>query len=766
MDDDDGMQLNQERLKLILTQPMPSYSFAETTFSVYFALVDQYDQPQVLHGGTVITLQLLHADSKKPVNPAMLVIDSKQPLTLNSKGGCEVKLRVAEDNKLGGAVGGLRKFSIKAVAPHRDDVDPIITEPVTIVRYRLQVRDNPARPVPKEWFKDEGGRENCVEMQVHLLDKDGHEVTTRRVKLRLVLLYDNLGRVQNQEILKLSPDSKMAIDDEGKAMLRLRIEEVSKNHQKQAFRIKVEPDTDDNPTAVDVSSDVSPPIAVYSKRIKKKGKKSKDSDAAAAAAATAAIPPPGMINGGLHRFMGGPGEGDVKASLPGFGMGYGAGEGHGGAGGGGGGAMGETVHDILNAASQQHLADPGGAGDGSSGPALYHALKSVIQWTGTVVAGLTAMQWQQLGFESKPDGTPDYNRPLYKIQNPNPIIDGIIRQYANETMQNLLVLLKRIEAGGFDDSNMGSIGSGHRHDQLQHHPPHEPQVRPHVTAQVQLQGQHSLVSGSSGGGGGGRGDKTPSGPGSLLKRTSGTWGLVGNAPPGADRQGGFGDGGPMAAAAAAGLPTTVYDMSTFGGGSGGNWEEGGQGGHHRGGPGGHRSPSPPPPSGMPPIASQNSFMWGMNMGTSSQALAVPPLLSQKSMQVLFDEKKKGGGGGAGQPQYADDELRVEYILAKNFNSEQLGMLGLPAYDAGKYLVGFYKEVEVQGGETRMVLITTERVHGLQPHEQQSATTVLLDEMRKGSQSVFELQRFNTVEKMKEAAGVYYWKKMSNMERGM
>eukprot|EP00611_Tribonema_gayanum_P026934 TRINITY_DN6528_c0_g1_i1.p1 TRINITY_DN6528_c0_g1~~TRINITY_DN6528_c0_g1_i1.p1 ORF type:complete len:371 (-),score=137.85 TRINITY_DN6528_c0_g1_i1:680-1792(-) len=370
MDDDDGMQLNQERLKLILTQPMPSYSFTETTFSVYIALVDQYDQPQVLHGGTVITLQLLHADSKKPVNPAMLVIDSKQPLTLNSKGGCEVKLRVAEDNKLGGAMGGLRKFAIKAVAPHRDDVDPLITEPVTIVRYRLQVRDNPARPVPKEWFKDEGGRENCVEMQVHLLDKDGHEVTTRRVKLRLVLLYDNLGRVQNQEILKLSPDSKMAIDDEGKAMLRLRIEEVSKNHQKQAFRIKVEPDTDDNPTAVDVSSDVSPPIAVYSKRI------------------------------------------------------------------------------------------------------------------------------------------------------------------------------------------------------------------------------------------------------------------------------------------------------------------------------------------------------------------------------------------------------------KNFNSEQLGMLGLPAYDAGKYLVGFYKEVEVQGGETRMVLITTDRVHGLQPHEQQSATTVLLDEMRKGSQSVFELQRFNTVEKMKEAAGVYYWKKMSNMERGM
>lgn len=46
-------------------------------------------------------------------------------------------------------------------------------------------------------------------------------------------MYDNMHRVQNQEILKLSPDSKLVIDEHGKATLRVRIEEVSKNHQKQ-----------------------------------------------------------------------------------------------------------------------------------------------------------------------------------------------------------------------------------------------------------------------------------------------------------------------------------------------------------------------------------------------------------------------------------------------------------------------------------------------------------------------------------------------------
>lgn len=69
--------------------------------------------------------------------------------------------------------------------------------------------------------------------QVHLLGPSGAEVKSRRVPLRLVLMYDNMHRVQNQEILKLSPDSKLVIDEHGKATLRVRIEEVSKNHQKQ-----------------------------------------------------------------------------------------------------------------------------------------------------------------------------------------------------------------------------------------------------------------------------------------------------------------------------------------------------------------------------------------------------------------------------------------------------------------------------------------------------------------------------------------------------
>lgn len=56
-----------------------------------------------------------------------------------------------------------------------------------------------------------------------------------------------------------------------------------------------------------------------------------------------------------------------------------------------------------------------------------------------VVNGLQAVQWQLLGYESKPDGQPDHERPLYSMSNPNPVVNSIVRRYATDTMANLHV---------------------------------------------------------------------------------------------------------------------------------------------------------------------------------------------------------------------------------------------------------------------------------------------------------------------------------------
>lgn len=70
---------------------------------------------------------------------------------------------------------------------------------------------------------------------------------------------------------------------------------------------------------------------------------------------------------------------------------------------------------------------------------LYEALKSVIEWTGQVVNGLQTIQWQLLGYETKADGQPDHERPLYSMSNPNPVVNSIVRRYATDTMANLHV---------------------------------------------------------------------------------------------------------------------------------------------------------------------------------------------------------------------------------------------------------------------------------------------------------------------------------------
>lgn len=61
-----------------------------------------------------------------------------------------------------------------------------------------------------------------------------------------------------------------------------------------------------------------------------------------------------------------------------------------------------------------------------------------------VVNGLQAVQWQLLGYESKADGQPDHERPLYSMSNPNPVVNSIVRRYATDTMANLHV--RRSEA--------------------------------------------------------------------------------------------------------------------------------------------------------------------------------------------------------------------------------------------------------------------------------------------------------------------------------
>ena len=124
--------------------------------------------------------------------------------------------------------------------------------------------------LPELWFKDEGGRDKCMELMVQLVNSSGHLVTDRKVPLKLVLKYENNNDVVQQELFKISPECRRYIDDTGSATIKFRVEDVSKNHQKQSFGIMVAPDVITSPQCADIGSANSTFVDIKSKRNKRK----------------------------------------------------------------------------------------------------------------------------------------------------------------------------------------------------------------------------------------------------------------------------------------------------------------------------------------------------------------------------------------------------------------------------------------------------------------------------------------------------------------
>mgnify|MGYP000002594398 CR=1 FL=1 len=76
-------------------------------------------------------------------------------------------------------------------------------------------------------------------------------------------------QVTKQSILKIAPDSQLRIDSKGSAHIRARVEDVSKNHQGQKFRLRVMPNVKEEPLTHDIASDVTTCVTVRSKRNKR-----------------------------------------------------------------------------------------------------------------------------------------------------------------------------------------------------------------------------------------------------------------------------------------------------------------------------------------------------------------------------------------------------------------------------------------------------------------------------------------------------------------
>lgn len=158
-----------------------------------------------------------------------------------------------------------QKFTLQAIAEGTPSISTAFSSQIFVIKYRIQIDSVEGNPII--FYKDQGGKDKTINLNVSVRD-ERNNLANRKVPLQLLLLYENGHQVINQDILKVIGGNKV-IDELGIAHFRLRIEEVSKNHQKLKFQIEFRPDNFH--LNGDICSELSPLIEVRSKIKHKKG---------------------------------------------------------------------------------------------------------------------------------------------------------------------------------------------------------------------------------------------------------------------------------------------------------------------------------------------------------------------------------------------------------------------------------------------------------------------------------------------------------------
>lgn len=119
---------------------------------------------------------------------------------------------------------------------------------------------------PIVWYKDRGGKKNCIEIPVRLVSSDGENVLGMIIPIHVELIYSDGTVVDNQQILEMNRESRLlTIGSTGQSILRIRITEVSMRHKGKLFALKISPDTLKSSICKDISPVISNSIEVKSK---------------------------------------------------------------------------------------------------------------------------------------------------------------------------------------------------------------------------------------------------------------------------------------------------------------------------------------------------------------------------------------------------------------------------------------------------------------------------------------------------------------------
>jgi hypothetical protein len=291
-------------------------------------------------------------------------------------------------------------------------IPSVSTNTIHAVNYKIRVTTE--EDWENVWYKDEGGRDKCMEVYAGIYDKDDQLRTGEQIPLHLALCYNTEGgeaaQVSNQEILRILGTSKIAVDKStGKARIRFRIEDVSKNHQGQDFQLEVSPEPKSKGFK-DVAPGYAPSVSVRSKR----NKRTRNSSGGGS-----------IVRGASSERRPSPDPSRARG--------------------------------MFDAPSVHPRELPF---EGADLVRLREAMQGVINWTDEVINGLYPLQWQVLGYAPNPDGSPDYSRPYHNMPNPNACITRVLSTYSDSVRENLRVLMNSLEQSNtprVDESPYGGM---------------------------------------------------------------------------------------------------------------------------------------------------------------------------------------------------------------------------------------------------------------------------------------------------------------------
>ena len=552
-------------------------------------------------------------------------------------------------------------------------VKGVSTQPTQLVNYKIRASvDDEWENV---WYKDEGGRDKSMEVFVAIYDKDGQLKTGENIPLNPVLCYKvdkevPESKVANQEILRILGSSNVVLDkDTGRTRLRFRVEDVSKNHQGQDFILKIAPDIRSK-RYKDIASAITPAVNVRSKRNKRS-------------------------RGGSNRNSTGkaPNDHAVRSSDSPS-------------------ASRQRLSGSFGGAQEPIRAGPGSARmslNPTDANRLQQAMRGIIGWADEVVNGLYPLQWQVLGYQQHPDGTPDYTRPYHNMPNPNGAINRILSAYTDQVRAHLRVLLNAVEEAQVNNMTAGGGGISSAADYM-----------------PSLQGRDFQSS-----------DPYTSLLGSNRFTASGASAL-----------GTMGSDPSLRTPGDSGLPQGV-----IGGASGMHPSMAPDELRTRAEVGGLPFPSRATainPTGLSGILGASTY------GLQGQNAMSAAVMSQQS-------GLRGSNLESQQRALANEsqESEVEYVLAKQYKTLRNGTrLGFPAFSPSKEILGFFREGNGKVGVGQFVPISHHSAD-FGPMEILQASEILEDFIAKKSDAVFFLKDHANITALLDAALVYDWSKDIN-----